>query len=66
VQEALAGGAELVTGGRYEDLNYHPTIATDLKPDMRIFTEQTFGPVALIVVVSNAEEALVVANNSKY
>jgi aldehyde dehydrogenase (NAD+) len=66
VQEAVAGGAELVTGGKYDNLIYHPTIVTDVKPDMRIFTDQTFGPVAPIVVVNDAEEALAVANNSKY
>lgn len=33
---------------------------------MRLFTDQTFGPVAPIVVVHDAEEALAVANNSKY
>jgi acyl-CoA reductase-like NAD-dependent aldehyde dehydrogenase len=65
VQEAIAGGAELVTRGKYDNLIYHPTIVTDVKPDMRIFTDQTFGSVALIVVVSDAEEALPVANNSK-
>lgn len=66
VQDAIAGGAELVTGGKYDNLVYHPTIVTDVKPDMRIFTDQTFGPVAPIVVVNDAEEALAVANNSKY
>jgi len=66
VQEAVAGGAELVTGGQYDNLVYHPTIVTDVKPDMRLFTDQTFGPVAPIVVVNDAEEALAVANNSKY
>jgi aldehyde dehydrogenase (NAD+) len=66
VQEAVAGGAELVTGGKFDKLIYHPTIVTDVKPEMRIFTDQTFGPVAPIVVVDDAEEALAVANNSKY
>jgi aldehyde dehydrogenase (NAD+) len=66
VQEAIEGGAELVTGGKYEKLLYQPTIIKDVKPDMRIFTDQTFGPVAPIVVVNDAEEALAVANNSKY
>jgi acyl-CoA reductase-like NAD-dependent aldehyde dehydrogenase len=66
VQEAISGGAELVAGGTYERLVYHPTILTDVKYDMRIFTDQTFGPVAPIVVVDDAEEALQVANNSKY
>jgi acyl-CoA reductase-like NAD-dependent aldehyde dehydrogenase len=66
VTEAVKGGAELVTGGKYEGLLYHPTIVTDVKYDMRIFTDQTFGPVAPIIVVDSAEEALQVANDSKY
>jgi aldehyde dehydrogenase (NAD+) len=66
VQEAVAAGAELVTGGKYDNLIYHPTIVTDVRPDMRLFSEQTFGPVAPIVVVNDAEEALAVANNSIY
>ena len=37
-----------------------------VKPDMPIFTEQTFGPVASITVVDGSEEALAVANDSKY
>ena len=66
VQEAVADGAELVTGGTYDHLLYQPTIVKDVKPTMRLFTDQTFGPVAPIVVVNDAEEALAVANNSKY
>ncbi len=66
VQGALDGGADLVTGGKYEGLVYYPTIVTNVKYDMPIFTDQTFGPVAPIVVVEDAEEALKVANNSKY
>src|SRR6266516_6436512 len=41
-------------------------IIADVKPTMRIFSDQTFGPVVPIVVVNDAEEALAVANNSKY
>ncbi len=66
VKEAVNGGAELVAGGVHDGLVYHPTIVTDVKYDMRLFTDQTFGPVAPIVVVDDAEEALQVANNSKY
>jgi acyl-CoA reductase-like NAD-dependent aldehyde dehydrogenase len=66
VQEAIAGGANLVTGGQYDNLVYHPTVVDNVDPEMRIFREQTFGPVAPIVVVNDREEALAVANNSDY
>jgi len=66
VQEAVASGAELVSGGKHDNLVYYPTIVTDVSEDMRIFTDQTFGPIAAISVVSDSEEALAVANNSKY
>jgi vanillin dehydrogenase len=66
VEEAVAAGAKLVTGGQHDNLVYHPTVVTDVKPDMQLFREQTFGPVAPIVVVDDAEEALAVANDSDY
>ncbi|HEX9643088.1 MAG TPA: aldehyde dehydrogenase family protein [Acidimicrobiia bacterium] len=66
VQEAVAGGAHLVTGGTYDNLVYHPTVVADVDPEMRLFREQTFGPVAPIVVVKDREEALAVANDSDY
>ncbi|MEP7285289.1 MAG: aldehyde dehydrogenase family protein [Chloroflexota bacterium] len=66
VQEAVAAGAKVIIGGKNDNLVYHPTILTDVTDKMKIFTDQTFGPVAGIVVVDNAEEALMVANNSSY
>jgi acyl-CoA reductase-like NAD-dependent aldehyde dehydrogenase len=66
VQEAVSGGAQVITGGKFEKLLYQPTILTEVKDSMKIFTDQTFGPIAPIVVVEDAEEALSVANNSKY
>jgi acyl-CoA reductase-like NAD-dependent aldehyde dehydrogenase len=66
VQEALDGGAQLVVGGKYDNLLYYPTIVTDVKETMKIFQDQSFGPVAPIVVVEDADEALAVANNSRY
>ena len=66
VEEAVAGGAHLETGGRFDNLLYYPTVLTEVDPDMRVFREQTFGPVAPVVVVKDREEALAVANNSDY
>jgi acyl-CoA reductase-like NAD-dependent aldehyde dehydrogenase len=66
VHDAISEGAKLIAGGKYEGLVYHPTILTDVKPGMRVFTDQTFGPVAPIIKVNDSDEALRVANNSKY
>jgi acyl-CoA reductase-like NAD-dependent aldehyde dehydrogenase len=66
VQEAVSAGARIVTGGNFERLVYQPTVLTDVTDKMKVFTDQTFGPVAPIVVVEDDEEALQVANNSKY
>jgi acyl-CoA reductase-like NAD-dependent aldehyde dehydrogenase len=66
VQGAVAGGAELVTGGKHDNLVYHPTIVSDVTQDMSLFTDQTFGPIASVTVVGDSEEALSVANNSNY
>ena len=66
VQEAVAQGAKVLTGGRHEKLCYEPTVMTDVQPGMRLFAEQTFGPVAPVMVVDDAEEALRLANNSRY
>jgi aldehyde dehydrogenase (NAD+) len=66
VTEAVAQGAELLTGGTYEGLFYQPTVLTRVKPEMRVFQEETFGPVAPIVTVNGVEEAIAVANDSEY
>jgi aldehyde dehydrogenase (NAD+) len=66
VQEAASKGARILTGGRYEGLCYHPTVVTGVTPQMRIFAEQTFGPVAPVTVVEDADEAVRFANGSLY
>jgi acyl-CoA reductase-like NAD-dependent aldehyde dehydrogenase len=66
VQEAVGQGARVLTGGKYDGLCYHPTVLAGVTPEMRILKEQTFGPVAPVVVVEDAEEAVRVANSSLY
>ncbi len=66
VTGAIDAGAQLITGGKHDGLLYHPTVITDVTNTMKLFTDQTFGPVAPIIVVEDAEEALRVANDSKY
>ncbi len=66
VTEAVEQGAKLMVGGTHEGLFYQPTVLTNIKPEMRIFQEETFGPVAPIVAVKGVDEAVALANDSEY
>ncbi|HHQ41893.1 MAG TPA: NAD-dependent succinate-semialdehyde dehydrogenase, partial [Chromatiales bacterium] len=69
VEDALARGARAVTGcapvegpGAF----YRPSVLDGVRPGMRVWTEEVFGPVALVVRVRDEAEALEVANGSPY
>jgi succinate-semialdehyde dehydrogenase/glutarate-semialdehyde dehydrogenase len=67
VTDALAKGAGVVTGGRRHALGgqfFEPTVLTEVEPDMRIFQEETFGPVAPLVRFQTEAEALALANRT--
>jgi acyl-CoA reductase-like NAD-dependent aldehyde dehydrogenase len=66
VEDAREKGAEILTGGTYEGLYYQPTVITNVTRDMTVFSDETFGPVAPIVVVEDEDEAVAVANDSEY
>jgi acyl-CoA reductase-like NAD-dependent aldehyde dehydrogenase len=66
VEDARAAGATILTGGGHEGLFYQPTVLTEVTPDMLIAREETFGPVAPLIRVASAEEALAIANDSPY
>lgn len=66
VKDALSKGAELVTGGTYNELFYKPTILADVTPNMKVYSEETFGPVAVVIPVDTIEEAIDIANSSQY
>jgi acyl-CoA reductase-like NAD-dependent aldehyde dehydrogenase len=66
VADALEKGATLLCGGEYEGLFYQPTVLTDVTPEMKVYREETFGPVAPVVAVKDVEEAIAVANDSEY
>ncbi len=53
---------DVPSGGFY----YPPTLITDVKPDMKIFDEEIFGPVLSVSTFNNENEAIEMANNSKY
>ncbi len=69
VREALDQGAELLTGGKVLDEAgniYAPTLLTNTHPDMKVVSEEIFGPVAILEKVADFDEALHHVNASGY
>lgn len=66
VDDAVARGARLVTGGRLRGACLDATIIDNVSPDMRVYYEETFGPVASIIRYSDVDEAVSIANDTEY
>src|SRR5690606_25088493 len=67
VEDALAKGARVVTGGSsLEGLYFQPTVVEGVTPDMLMMREETFGPVAPVVSFAEEAEAVRLANDSPY
>jgi vanillin dehydrogenase len=66
IKDAVAAGARLLTGGKYEGNFYHPTVVADVTPEMAAFRDELFGPVAAVSKANDADHALALANNSAY
>ena len=66
VQEAVTGGARVVTGGRRQGAMYTPTVLADVKPDMRVSSDELFGPAVAVTPFTDVEEAIALANDSRY
>ncbi|MEQ9409427.1 MAG: aldehyde dehydrogenase family protein [Fuerstiella sp.] len=66
LENAIAGGATLHTGGSWDGHRCQPTILTDVTDSMTICREETFGPVTSVYSVESAAEALKLANDSDF
>ncbi len=69
VADARARGARIALGGKRSDLGgnfYEPTILTDVTDEMKIFSEETFGPVAPLIRFKDDAEAIRLANDSEF
>ncbi len=66
VRETVGAGATLRAGGTHDQLYYRPTVLADVTPDMPAAREEIFGPVAPVIVVKDADEAVRVANDTEY
>jgi succinate-semialdehyde dehydrogenase / glutarate-semialdehyde dehydrogenase len=69
VQDAVDKGATVVVGGRRPDgpgWFYPPTVLTGITPEMDLYAEEVFGPVAALFTVGGLDEALEIANAHPY
>ena len=69
VKASIEAGAILVTGGKPAEgpgCYYLPTILKEIKKNMPVYYEETFGPVVSIITVSSEEKAILVANDSPF
>src|SRR5690606_28074622 len=66
VDDAVAGGAQLVTGGPAEGRCFRPTVLSGVRPEMSVWKDEIFGPVAPVTSYSTIEEAIELVNASEY
>jgi len=69
VQRSLAAGAQLLTGGQTvpgTGYFYAPTVLGNVRPGMAVFDEETFGPVAAVVVAQDDDDAVRLANATPF
>ena len=66
VDMAVKEGAKILTGGKREGAFYGATVIDNVKPDMDLVVNETFGPVAPIIRVKSLDEAIEVANDTEY
>ncbi len=66
VKEAQTSGAKVLTGGRRNGTVYYPTVLTDVDDEMKVVSEEVFGPVASVIASYDFESALKQANDTKF
>jgi acyl-CoA reductase-like NAD-dependent aldehyde dehydrogenase len=66
VERAVKDGAQALCGATHDGLVYRPTVLAGVTPRMDVARQETFGPVAPVLAVADAEEAIRIANDSEY
>jgi benzaldehyde dehydrogenase (NAD) len=66
VQRSVDAGAKVTAGGRHDGLFFRPTVLAGVVPDMPAFTEEIFGPVAVVTRFTDDDEAVRLANSTPY
>ena len=66
VTDTVKAGAKLAAGGTFDGPYYRPTVLTGVKPGMRAFEEEVFGPVAAVAAFKTDDEAVELATKNEY
>ncbi|MDH4188592.1 MAG: aldehyde dehydrogenase family protein [Betaproteobacteria bacterium] len=66
IDDAVARGAKVVLGGKVTGRFVEPTILTGVTPDMKVYQDETFGPVVPVIPFRNDAEAIAIANDTEY
>jgi acyl-CoA reductase-like NAD-dependent aldehyde dehydrogenase len=66
IDDAIAKGATLLAGGDSHDAFMDATVLDNVTRPMRLYREESFGPVAVIIRVADVEEAITIANDCEY
>jgi acyl-CoA reductase-like NAD-dependent aldehyde dehydrogenase len=66
VDEAVAEGAEVLTGGERDDPFYRPTVVADVRPEMKVCREEIFGPVTTVSRYETFEDAIEQVNGTAF
>jgi putative phosphonoacetaldehyde dehydrogenase len=66
VNEAIAGGAKLLSGNRRDGALYSPTVIDRVDPAMTVVKQETFGPVSPVIRFRDADHAIAIANGTAY
>lgn len=66
LEDAIAKGAKVVIGGKIEGRYVEPTVLTGVTPDMKLYQDETFGPVVPVIPFRTDDEAVQIANDTEY
>ncbi|MDJ0926368.1 MAG: NAD-dependent succinate-semialdehyde dehydrogenase [Gammaproteobacteria bacterium] len=69
IEDAIAGGASIVAGGKRHSLGgtfFEPTVLTGVTPQMKVAREETFGPLAPLFSFDTEDEAIELANDTEF
>jgi acyl-CoA reductase-like NAD-dependent aldehyde dehydrogenase len=66
IEEARAGGARVLTGGELDGELIRPTVIADAGPELKVSCDEVFGPVCTVNSVGSLDEAIELANGTRY